>query len=598
MSLPTALQAQVDALRARISALTPNASAEDLAMIAKALESLAGQVSVIDIMNVTQQQRDSALQALQNSQTQAVAAIEQARQSALQAQQAAQQQALSSMAQSLAQATQAGQAAVQPLGVTLSNAQGVVLPLQQGRAVLALSGAQTLALLPNSESPEQPLARFALVRNLTPNTLSLREQDAAWRNWTVPPYGVALLWASNFGSGVRWQCYLLAGLEALQPAVGTPVLQIGTASAAHRLLPIGADLWALWRLDTGANTLRVRLLQRSGVQWQVGSEQSLPFETNGGASVSAEVDLAVLDSANLVRVWLARGTSSGAIRMQRLSLSNAGVLSAEGSAQTIDWLNDNNIYDGIRAVSAGSAAVAAFWTRQFGSGDIRHVGTRITLSGSTLSATSPTQINSGSSTSQISLPSPYALAVRPSDGALAFVYGWSSSSLGMTLRQNNANFTSITGTSWSTSNKQPLGSAVAAAWVGSRMLACFAEHDAAQTLRWGLFGSSLGQLNSGTWSLPRAVAVDSQERRALHVVALDSTRFAVLVAGNSSSSSHRPLVALGIIGASDEITLSPWRELPLASSLQNIWGSFDAAQEALRVLADGWSVPSLVTLGW
>ncbi|MCX8016369.1 MAG: hypothetical protein N2690_00500 [Rhodocyclaceae bacterium] len=55
------LQPQIDALRARISALTPNASAEDLAMIAKAIESVAGQASALDLVDIAEQRKQQII---------------------------------------------------------------------------------------------------------------------------------------------------------------------------------------------------------------------------------------------------------------------------------------------------------------------------------------------------------------------------------------------------------------------------------------------------------------------------------------------------------------------------------------------------------
>lgn len=50
MSIATPLQTQVQALQARIESLAPSATPEDVVMLAKAVEAVAGQATVFDVL--------------------------------------------------------------------------------------------------------------------------------------------------------------------------------------------------------------------------------------------------------------------------------------------------------------------------------------------------------------------------------------------------------------------------------------------------------------------------------------------------------------------------------------------------------------------
>ena len=50
MPISTQLHAQIEAIQARINTVAPNATPEDLVMLAKAIEAIAGQATVIDVV--------------------------------------------------------------------------------------------------------------------------------------------------------------------------------------------------------------------------------------------------------------------------------------------------------------------------------------------------------------------------------------------------------------------------------------------------------------------------------------------------------------------------------------------------------------------
>ena len=72
MAVTLALQTQITALQARIDAVAANASPEDVVMLAKAIEAIAGQATVFDVIAYGDAQKSALAHAL----TQALAALE------------------------------------------------------------------------------------------------------------------------------------------------------------------------------------------------------------------------------------------------------------------------------------------------------------------------------------------------------------------------------------------------------------------------------------------------------------------------------------------------------------------------------------------
>jgi hypothetical protein len=72
MAVTPALQTQIAALQARIDAVAPNASPEDVVMLAKAIEAISGQASVFDVIAYGDTQKSALALAL----TEALATLE------------------------------------------------------------------------------------------------------------------------------------------------------------------------------------------------------------------------------------------------------------------------------------------------------------------------------------------------------------------------------------------------------------------------------------------------------------------------------------------------------------------------------------------
>ena len=72
MAVTLALQTQIAALQSRIDAVAANASAEDVVMLAKAIEAISGQATVFDVIDYGDAQKNALTQAL----NQALAALE------------------------------------------------------------------------------------------------------------------------------------------------------------------------------------------------------------------------------------------------------------------------------------------------------------------------------------------------------------------------------------------------------------------------------------------------------------------------------------------------------------------------------------------
>ena len=83
MPISTPLQTQIEAIQARINTVAPNATPEDLVMLAKAIEAIAGQATVIDVVAAgdakvaaVSAEVDSVLLSIQNATQQALSEIE------------------------------------------------------------------------------------------------------------------------------------------------------------------------------------------------------------------------------------------------------------------------------------------------------------------------------------------------------------------------------------------------------------------------------------------------------------------------------------------------------------------------------------------
>lgn len=94
MPVALAMQTQIAAIKARIDAITPTATPEDIVMLSKAVEAIGGQCSVFDVMQVGADQV-AAVEAAGQSQVQQVQdAIGAAEQTALSSVTTAKQAAL------------------------------------------------------------------------------------------------------------------------------------------------------------------------------------------------------------------------------------------------------------------------------------------------------------------------------------------------------------------------------------------------------------------------------------------------------------------------------------------------------------------------
>lgn len=85
MSVATPLRTQIEAIKARIDALAPNATAEDIVMLSKAVEAIGGQATVFDVMSVGEDQKAAVLAAGTTAATTGTTAIDAAKTSALSA---------------------------------------------------------------------------------------------------------------------------------------------------------------------------------------------------------------------------------------------------------------------------------------------------------------------------------------------------------------------------------------------------------------------------------------------------------------------------------------------------------------------------------
>lgn len=94
MPVALAMQTQIAAIKARIDAITPTATPEDIVMLSKAVEAISGQCSVFDVMQVGADQVAAVETAGQSQVQQVQDAIGAAEQTALSAVTTAKQAAL------------------------------------------------------------------------------------------------------------------------------------------------------------------------------------------------------------------------------------------------------------------------------------------------------------------------------------------------------------------------------------------------------------------------------------------------------------------------------------------------------------------------
>lgn len=97
MPIALAMQAQITAIKARIDALAPTATPEDIVMLSKAIEAIGGQCSVFDVMQVGADQAAAILAAGQTQITSIQNSVGIAQQTALAAVTVAQQAALAEL---------------------------------------------------------------------------------------------------------------------------------------------------------------------------------------------------------------------------------------------------------------------------------------------------------------------------------------------------------------------------------------------------------------------------------------------------------------------------------------------------------------------
>lgn len=72
MPISTALKNQVEAIQSQIDTLAPSASAEDVVMLAKAVEAVGGQATLFDVMETGEIAKGEILTAIDNARTQAI----------------------------------------------------------------------------------------------------------------------------------------------------------------------------------------------------------------------------------------------------------------------------------------------------------------------------------------------------------------------------------------------------------------------------------------------------------------------------------------------------------------------------------------------
>lgn len=75
MPISTALKNQVEAIQSQIDTLAPSASAEDVVMLAKAVEAVGGQATVFDVMETGEVTKGEILSAIEDARTQAIDAV-------------------------------------------------------------------------------------------------------------------------------------------------------------------------------------------------------------------------------------------------------------------------------------------------------------------------------------------------------------------------------------------------------------------------------------------------------------------------------------------------------------------------------------------
>jgi hypothetical protein len=94
MAFNASIQTQVNAIKARIDAVAATATPDDIVMLAKAVEAIAGQVTVFDVIEIGDQkvaaiegafvgQIDAGMSAIDDSKTQALSDIAKAKAAAL-----------------------------------------------------------------------------------------------------------------------------------------------------------------------------------------------------------------------------------------------------------------------------------------------------------------------------------------------------------------------------------------------------------------------------------------------------------------------------------------------------------------------------------